>query len=224
MLATRASAGAGIGSSVSAGNPVLASCLRSGSVSGAGSARFATGGSAGIADSCRDSTGSAAWADAMGAEGWVRSGARFQYQATNAALKATMTTIDSMTGALGAGRARSGCSRTTVLRRTARMSSAGIVARSDGRSLFQSGTVDLNVVAAVRMPENRPAQPRQYLARSTLGVWQDSQNLVMSVAASLTDYQTGINAETTAHAATAESVCLLVARGSGTRQAASQSS
>ena len=29
-----------------------------------------------------------------------------------------------------------------------------------------------------RMPENLPAQPQQYLARSLLGVWHDSQNFV----------------------------------------------
>jgi len=34
--------------------------------------------------------------------------------------------------------------------------------------------------ADVRMPENFLAQPRQYLALSRLGVWQDPQNLVMT--------------------------------------------
>jgi len=37
--------------------------------------------------------------------------------------------------------------------------------------------------AAVRIPENLPAHPRQYFARSLFAVWQDSQNFVMAVAA-----------------------------------------
>ena len=35
--------------------------------------------------------------------------------------------------------------------------------------------------AAVRIPENLPAHPRQYFARSLFAVWQDSQNFVMAV-------------------------------------------
>jgi len=40
-------------------------------------------------------------------------------------------------------------------------------------------TVVSNVVVPERMPENLPAQPQQYLARSLLGVWHDSQNFVI---------------------------------------------
>jgi hypothetical protein len=35
------------------------------------------------------------------------------------------------------------------------------------------------VVVPERMPENLPAQPQQYLARSLFGVWHDSQNFVI---------------------------------------------
>jgi len=40
-------------------------------------------------------------------------------------------------------------------------------------------TVVSKVVVPERMPENLPAQPQQYLARSLLGVWHDSQNFVI---------------------------------------------
>jgi hypothetical protein len=42
-----------------------------------------------------------------------------------------------------------------------------------------SPTVVSKVVVPERMPENLPAQPVQYLARSLLGVWHESQNFVM---------------------------------------------
>ena len=42
-----------------------------------------------------------------------------------------------------------------------------------------SRNVVSKVVAPERMPENFPAQPRQYLAPSLLGVWHDSQNFVI---------------------------------------------
>jgi hypothetical protein len=42
-----------------------------------------------------------------------------------------------------------------------------------------SPTVVSKVVVPERMPENLPAQPQQYLARSLLGVWHDSQNFVI---------------------------------------------
>jgi hypothetical protein len=42
-----------------------------------------------------------------------------------------------------------------------------------------SPTVVSKVVVPERTPENLPAQPQQYLARSLLGVWHDSQNFVI---------------------------------------------
>ena len=42
-------------------------------------------------------------------------------------------------------------------------------------------TVVSKVVVPERMPENLPAQPQQYLARSRLGAWHDSQNFVIRV-------------------------------------------
>jgi hypothetical protein len=43
-----------------------------------------------------------------------------------------------------------------------------------------SGNVGRKAPASKRRPENLPAQPRQYLARSLLAVWHESQYFVIS--------------------------------------------
>ena len=57
----------------------------------------------------------------------------------------------------------------------------GVLATLGG---LRSGKAPAETFAAVRIPLNRPAQPRQYFARSRFAVWQDSQNFVMAMTAS----------------------------------------
>ncbi|MBT2327021.1 hypothetical protein J7E62_32550 [Variovorax paradoxus] len=66
-----------------------------------------------------------------------------------------------------------------ALRSSGATGSSGQDARGAVCTQRGSLTVVSNVVVPERMPENLPAQPQQYLARSVLGVWHDSQNFVI---------------------------------------------
>ncbi|MDL9999309.1 hypothetical protein QTI24_11890 [Variovorax sp. J22P240] len=138
----------------------------------------------------------------------LRSTVRFQYQKTNEAIDRTTTISNSTTGtSRPPGRTNCLASwRFSVVRGTTKRSlvaaagnragagigidmgididtgcaSLGTLATLVGRP---SGKDPAETFAAVRIPENLPAHPRQYLARSLFAVWQDSQNFVMAMSA-----------------------------------------
>jgi len=59
---------------------------------------------------------------------------------------------------------------------------------------LSSGNAPAGTFAAVRIPLNRPAHPRQYFARSRFAVWQDSQNFVMTMEAGRATHGIGMYA------------------------------
>ena len=171
---------------------------RSGSVEGSGGAEV------GNAECCQ-------WIDAASVDGArLRSTVRSQYQNTNAAIDRSTTISISTTGTSsppGKVNCLANC-RFSVVRGTTNRSflaaagnragaSAGIgigigIGIDKGRAIRgalatlgggPSCRDPAETFAAVRIPENLPAHPLQYVARSLFAVWQDSQNFVMAVAA-----------------------------------------
>ena len=171
-----------------------------GATAGSGSVADSGGGAVGNAECCQ-------WIDAASVDGArLRSTVRSQYQNTNAAIDRS-TTISIRTTVTSSPPGRVNCLanwRFSVVRGTTNRSflaaagkragaNAGIgigigidtgcailgaLATLGGRP---SGKDPAGTFAAVRIPENLPAHPRQYFARSLFAVWQDSQNFVMAV-------------------------------------------
>lgn len=137
---------------------------------------------------------------------------RFQYQKTNAALNRKTAISKSATGTpRPPGKLkRFANSRFLVVRDTTKRSlvfanagnSAGAGIGTERATLailatlggLPSGKDPTETCAAVRIPLNLPAHPRQYFARSLFAVWQDSQNFVMAMTRKPEVHGTGISA------------------------------
>ncbi|MDM0001976.1 hypothetical protein QTI24_25450 [Variovorax sp. J22P240] len=158
-------------------------------MSGTGSGRDAPGESA-----CRQ------WIAAASRVGaGLRSTVRFQYQNTKAAID-RKTAISNSTTGTSRPPGKTCClasSPLSVLRDTTNRlfaTGAGMcaaAANATGSATLGTLAAALGALssekdpagtfAAVRIPLNLPAQPRQYRARSLLAVWHDSQNFVMAI-------------------------------------------
>jgi hypothetical protein len=94
------------------------------------------------------------------------------------------TTNKSLVAAIAGHRSRTGTGIDRAADTGAGCPNLGPLATLGGLpSRLPSGKDPAETFAAVRIPLNRPAQPRQYFARSKFAVWQDSQNFVMAMAA-----------------------------------------
>lgn len=132
----------------------------------------------------------------------LRSTVRLQYQKTNAAISST-TTINNRTTGTSIPRGRTICLaswRFSMVRGTTARSLAVVAGKSadagigigigTGRAALGAfatlggglpSGASAETFAAVRIPLNLPAHPRQYRARSLFAVWHDSQNFVIAI-------------------------------------------
>jgi hypothetical protein len=165
--------------------------VAAGSTDGAGDCEeAATAGSADAAGDCGEVAGDGSTCmtadchrdDAERENGGLCTAERLKYQRTKAPCKSARTinnhTMDTSTpGGTGIQPMR-----LTALALRFSRTTAFIGNKEEGAasSRYGSRRVELNAAAGVRMPENLPPQPRQYLARSLFGVWQDSQNFVIA--------------------------------------------
>jgi hypothetical protein len=145
-----------------------------------GASEVAVGGSAGVTGDCAEVD---CHSDETALEsGGLRIAERPRYQKTKAPCNSASTinsqTMDTSTPCgTGMKPMRRGGLRLLCSRAAAAFNGdegGGAVCNQRG-----SLTVVSKVVVPERMPENLPAQPQQYLARSLLGVWHDSQNFVI---------------------------------------------
>jgi hypothetical protein len=164
-----------------------------------GSRRVAAGG--GSAGHCSE-TASACGAAAIGAKmasaarasagdcratgggcgiGWLRTGERLETQKTKVPAS-TGRTISSSTTEMSIFGSRPNRPRPCGFASLVAGGRAGLTAAridAGGLAMGAPGGVWTKAAASNRTPENRPAQPRQYLALSRLGAWHASQNLVI---------------------------------------------